>query len=151
MILAVALMSTSCCKDDPVPEPTGPITLSELEATWVSTQYEYDIIYSACEDLENSITAHEDVLGGDLMLITVNFLTNDTDLSDNCSNAESNNMSLEYDMVAKTITLKSGGFVAYSFDIISYEREIPETLVLKLTYEGTSSDIPLNGIYTLQK
>lgn len=149
-MFAVALMSTSCCKDDPV-VPTGQMTLSELEGTWISTQYELNgDLYTACNALETSTDS--EVADGDLMLIMVNFSTSNTDLSDNCAGLETNGMDLDYDKDAGKIILKSGGIFVYKFDVISYDREVPETLVLQLTAENVGGPvIPIGGEYTLQK
>lgn len=151
IIFAVALMSTSCCKDDPV-VPSGPMTLSELEGEWISTQYEYDnVTYFNCADLENVATAHPDVVDGEVMLITVNFSTNDTYLSDKCGDYDESTIVLEYDMVNAKIVLKKSGIFLYKFNVLSYDRDAPETLVLQLTDKNVTLDIPDDGIYTLQK
>jgi len=150
VLTLMVFMSCSCEKDDPI-VPDGTMTLSELEGVWISTQYEYiGTIYSGndCAGLENS--SNVEVANSELMLITANFSSTDTDLSDNCGDATSLDLDLDYNIEDQTIILESGGLLAYSFNILSYDNET-ETLVLRLIIENVSSDVPLNGVYTLQK
>ena len=148
MIFAVALMSTSCCKDDPV-VPTGPMTLSELEGAWTSTQYEWNgTTYDVCGDLTSSLDT--EVQDGVVMLISVDFVSNGTSLSDNCSDYYESGINLEYDSQNQKIELKKSGIWLYRFNVVSYDRESPATLVLELKQKNVALDIPLNGVYTLQ-
>ena len=150
-MFAVALMSTSCEKDDPiVPEPTGPITLAELDGIWVSTQYEYDKTYYVCEDLENITTAHADVLAGDLMLVTL-IIGTSWELDSKCTSVGTNGNGVNYDFDAQTLELENAGIQVCKFDVKSYDR-VSDILVLELTHDnmGTVSP-PIGGKYTLKK
>ena len=151
IILAIVFMSCSCEKDDPiVPEPTGAITLSELEGVWNSIQYDYDKSYYSCTDIENQ-TAHDDVLAGDLMLITVDMTTSDWTLDSKCTSLETFGDNYTYDRNNGKLVLGQSGLYSYKFDVVSYDR-VTETLVLKLTDENIGGvSPPDNGIYTLQK
>ena len=149
ILFAVALMSTSCCKDDPVPEPTGAITLSELEDVWNSTQYDYDVSYITCSDFTS--TTNPDVEDGDLMLITLDMTTSDWTLDSKCTSLETYGDGYDYDRDNGKLVLKASGLYSYKFDVVSYDR-VTETLVLKLTDENIGGVYPPdNGIYTLQK
>jgi len=51
MLFAVALMSTSCCKDDPIPDPVE-ITVDDLVGDWDFVSLEFDgATYTDCAEV----------------------------------------------------------------------------------------------------
>lgn len=153
LIFAVALMSTSCCKDDPIvpDEPTGAITLAELNGIWVSTNYEYDgySYGNNCSNLENAV--NEDVFGGDLMLINL-IIGTSWELNNECGDLLSTHGDyFEYDRDVHKLELGDATIFSYKFDVVSYDR-VTEILILKLTDENLGAVYPpINGVYTLKK
>lgn len=150
----VALMSTSCEKEDPiVPDAERQITLPELEGTWISTQYDYEgISYIDCSNLIDA--TNNDVKNGDFMLIDINIKSVDSDwnLESQCTNLIlSDGNKIEYEVNTQELVFKSAGVYVIKFKVKSYDVE-NEILKLEITEEYVGGvGIPIGGIYTLHK
>ena len=128
IMFAVALMSTSCCKDDPIPD---------LQGVWVSDSYSLNgVTYDACN---SSI--------GEYVFIT--FTIDDSpyssSIADNCGSGLINGTT-EYDDPVTWIELSMSG-TSFTFDVMNYDGE---TLTLLLTNTSVG-DVPEGGTYVLVK
>ena len=143
LIFAVALMSTSCCKDDPI-VPDGTLTEADLQGVWVSDSYSLDgVTYTSCSNLPE----------GEYMLITLN-LNNELvgQVDDNCNG--SIHLFVEASLGNEVLNLDAtqGGYFL-RFNVVSYDSGT-ETLTLQLTNKSGDSyleDVPDNGTYVLEK
>jgi len=143
IMFAVALLSTSCCKDDPI-VPDGTLTKAEiLSGEWVSVSYNY-VDCGACNTGEvTDITLSEDMGSYDFELI------------DNCDASNTNIWGCYVTLLNEGTQLKltATGF-SLEFDVLDYDGE-NDTLVLELTFSNIDNpsaiDVPVGGIYTLEK
>ena len=121
-MFAVALMSTSCCKDDPI-VPDGPLTESELVGTWVSTENPSDYVITI--DMDNPNISNTN--GEDWILIDI-------------------------DLNGDKIEISGLNSVSASFNVVEYDRTAPATLTLDLTYRNDNGEdwMPL-GTYVFVK
>lgn len=143
IMFAVVLMSTSCCKDDPI-VPDGPLTEADLQGVWVSESYSLDgttYVFDACGSLPN----------GAYMLITLNIGASNTTMTDNCP--PDSPISFDDDMWLENNATKLtfGDNIWIKFDVISYDRTEPEILTLLLTDTSHGLEMPLDGTYVLHK
>jgi len=152
MLFAVALMSTSCCKEDPI-VPDEELTLETLDGLWVSRDYLYNSQSYGC----NGLTFQTEYTHISLAITYPNW-TIDSD----CSTENTLGDMMVYDENTQKLSFYDHGFdnPIFKFDVLSYVDDGSiQTLTLKLTFENISlvdgdfNDIPtpINGIYTLQK
>ena len=145
-MFAVALMSTSCCKDDPV-VPEGLISETELLGMWEFQTFEYagipDVTTStSCDDLDdpelNPVTA-----GMRSIKMSLNFDELGCDWLDECKGDVLDN---DYELNGATnqISLDNG----LVWVVLSYDGTY---LVLELTENGGSSYVLEDAVYTLKK
>ena len=146
MILAVALMSTSCEKDSLTPE----FTLNDLIGEWtmLSDGYEYDgILYNECSDISNS----------GIDAITTSgycriYLIIDSDgtgqIQDYCGNGGADHYDIDEIVVDEHLILSTGGHVLLDFKILSLEND---NLVLELFSENIDENPPVGGKYYMEK
>ena len=133
ILFAVVLMSTSCCKDDPLPDNEQ---LSEAlinGSEWISISYNGHTPTCADGDFTNITLSKTDTGSEDFRLLD-NCIDNDDSFPVSISLGEG-----EFHL--------SGNQVSFEFDVISYEDEL---LTLQLTYTNIQ-DVPDNGIYVLEK
>lgn len=150
MILALALVSTSCCKDDPVPDPNESIiTLTELNGMWNFQKFEYDgitdiTLTTMCEDIDNPMINPE-TAGMRWIKLSFNIDASGCDLIDDCDGSVLDNI-LTLDDTNNRISLDNG----LVWEILSYDN-VNEILVLKLIEDGGSDFVLNNATYTLMK
>ena len=141
-MFAVALMSTSCCKDDPI-VPDGTLTESNLQGVWVSDSY----------TINGTTYDANDCPAGEYMLITMN-INNELvgQVDDNCNSTNHLFVDVLFgdDEISLDATL--GGYTL-TFDVVSYVNDGgTETLTLLLTYKSSYfDDTPEGGTYVLVK
>ena len=131
-MFAVALMSTSCCKDDPI-VPDSPLTVTDMNDTWVSTSYSL-----------NSTTYGDDecasLPAGEYMLITLT----ENNIADNCDGSELISFVEVLNDGTQLTTSHLG--VSFEFNVVDFDRE-DGILVLYLT--DSNQGAPSGGTYTL--
>ena len=136
LIFAVALMSTSCCKDDPVPDPDE-ITTTDLVGNWNFQSLEFnDEFYTTCDaDLDSYFLT---------TLSLHNMSTSEVTLDDDCV---ADGRTYDYTLDGNLIDCENGKRV---FDIMNVETFDGTELVVKLK-SATTAGLPIGGIYTLVK
>ena len=132
--MTVALMSTSCCKDDPVPDPVE-ITVSDLVGDWDFQSLEFNgEFYTGCDDdLE------------DYFLTTLSLhdmSTSEVTLDDDCT---VDGRTYDYVLDGNLINCENGKRV---FEIMNVETFDGTELVVKFK-SATTTGLPIGGIYTL--
>jgi len=135
ILFAVVLMSTSCCKDDPV--PNTPLTKSEITGSdWMSVSYN-GTACGACNTGEVT----------DITLTTAGSGEYDFELLDNCYSSNRWYVDVELNDDATELNLVGTGTGTFEFDVVSYEDGL---LTLYLTFTNVGN-VPSNGTYVLEK
>lgn len=142
MILAVALMSTSCEKDPVVPETT----INDFIGAWETISYEYqNELYLTCEELEEAGISSNGVEYAFLEL-TINSASHAI-LNDICDeNTESDNVVFDNNY----LTFNGGGFLILKFKVLNFENDMLELELCEKNI-GTLGDVLLHGKYVLQR
>ena len=144
IMFAVALMSTSCEKDDPVvPDPVE-ITEGDLVGDWDFYSLEFDLDENGTIEPEE-ITFDCDVNLDSYYLTTLslhNMSTNKVTLDDDCT---PDGRIYDYTLDGNLINCENGKRV---FEIMNVETFDGTELVVKLK-SATTTGLPIDGIYTL--
>ena len=151
ILFAVALMSTSCCKDDPVAEPTG-ITVSDLDGVWTfqSLNYnstDYDLGSFELADLNDD----HDYIQFDLNFVSeteVNLYMDytGTDVTDaNWDYFTTNGEYLSFKLDADVILIPHLNLELEITNVESFDGTILELEMLSCI----NSTAPINGVFTL--
>lgn len=141
VLFAVALMSTSCEKDDPV---VPDLTVSDLIGHWTTLTFEYDgNTYSDCAELDNSGIAEVEDAKWALLDIIIESAT-DFEIVDNCGADTYGN---EIIINGNEVTFKNMG-VLFRFMVLNYETNVLE---LELLYENVENVGLVGGKYYLTK
>jgi len=160
MVLALTLISTSCCKDDdPIPDV---ITVSQLEGDWGFSSFDFDVNGNGTIDVNEQFTIDNICSASELNAYTgwnwralgfENVGTTSLTFTTECSTAE-------YDFAFTLTKVNSNYFlnikmsasdtnIEYKFQILNTEG-IGNELRIKLI-EAKTTNNPIGGIYTLVK
>jgi len=152
LIFAVALLSTSCCKDDPIPDPDG-ITVSDLDGVWTFQSLNFvDVLHNTTVDGEYNTPTELSALNKfyDFVQLNFNFTSTSVTLSSTYLDEYVNgtgNWSNSYPYVLDGTLIKIDGNYL-QFEIMNADTFDGNQLLLKLNVGNT--DMPIGGIYTLQ-
>lgn len=145
MIFAVALLSTSCCKDDPVPDPDE-ITTTDLTGNWdfQSLEFNGEITYDCDETLNETY---------DLVKLHLHNVTElEMTLYSDCMDAEDgvDSWSDTYDYTLDDNVIELGNNKP-KFRIVNVDEFLNNLNILKLELfdQGIQTALPEGGIYTL--
>jgi hypothetical protein len=143
MILAIALISVSCCKDDEPENPVVPdITTKDFVGNWkfVSVEFNGTVYTEPCgspfdDDYDGVAMEFRDVTTSTLKIYSI------------CYNYTSTN--IRYTFSNNIITLET----EWAFQIMNVDefKKNKNVLKLKLVNNGGNTTLPLNAIYELKK
>jgi len=144
MILAVALMSTNCCKDDPVPEPTD-IEISGED--WVFQSLVFDA--GLGDGLKTYTSCDQDLLDENYRMINFNIEgVTESNLTLITTCPDPWNFSYVYILEDGVLNIGSGIMV---FDVLNEGTYNGTVLELELTDASGSSLRPIGGVYTFTR
>jgi len=160
IMFAVALMSTSCCKDDPVvPDPVG-ITEGDLGGMWtfqslnyLGVDYDYDLNSLELADLNEDL----DYIQFDLNFVSETEVNIYMDyIGDNVTDAGWDYYSqwdeyLLFELVVDVIKIPH---IDLELKIMNADSFDENSTVIELELLGTNLQdqyVPLNGVFTLTK
>lgn len=144
IVIAITLMSFSCCKDD---DPIVPDVLNELNGAWTFQSLEFNsIVYDTPTELADLN------LTKDFVQLDFNFNVADMEvtLSTRYTGTDENGTGYWSDTYPFTFST-SDNIIDVDGGYLKFQRISNDGTTLKLKMTKGNADMPINGIYTLTK
>ena len=138
-MFSLVLMTTSCCKDDPIPDPVV-ITVDDLVGNWDFVSLDFNgTTYTDCAEV---LTGS----GYEYVTFSLNVSESEIIIKDECINDVGSPWN--YTLTNGIIDFLDGGF---QFEIQNTDTFDPENPILELNLLTDSDHLLTGGIYTLEK
>ena len=153
MLFAVALMSTSCCKDDPIVPDV--LTVENLDGTWnfeslnfvdidYGTTVSADNLYNTVQELSD-LNEFYDFVQIDLVFTSTTVTISSTYLDADVNGTGDWSDTYSYTLNENVISV-DGGYL--EFEVMNAESLLNDEGVLELKLNDGNADMPEGGIYT---